>query len=172
MANCVLTNGIPIECMDNTGGIKNVYIGAFSDATTFTYDADEIIDTVTSAETYYTFKFRPQTSSLTEEGTASVENGTNFFTQNISMSFHKMSATNRNTMLLLIQASTHVIVEDQNGLHWWCDFENGANVTAQTNAAGQAYGDLNGNTVTLTGLEPLPMHQLSAVAFGTLTTAA
>ena len=50
MANCVLTEGIPLACLDSTGGVKNVYIGAFSDATTFTYDADEIIDTVTSAE--------------------------------------------------------------------------------------------------------------------------
>ena len=29
MANCVLTEGIPLACLDSTGGVKNVYIGAF-----------------------------------------------------------------------------------------------------------------------------------------------
>ena len=172
MANCVLTNGIPIECMDNTGGIKNVYIGAYSDTTTFTYDSDDIIDTVTSSETYYTFKFRPQTSSYSEELTASVENGTNFWTQTVVMLFHKMDATKRNNILLLVQTSTHIIVEDQNGKYWWIGLANGANSTAGTNSAGQAYGDLNGYNVTLTGLEPVSAHELSAVAFGTLTISA
>jgi len=172
MANCVLTNGIPIECMDNTGGIKNVYIGAYSDATTFTYDADDIIDTVTSSETFYTFKFRPQTSSYTEEGTLSVENGTNFWTQTVAMIFHKMDADKRNNVLLLAQTSTHIIVEDQNGTYWWIGLANGANMTSNTNGAGQAYGDLNGYNVGLVGLEPIPANQLSAVAFATLTIAA
>ena len=67
MANCVLTEGIPLACLDSTGGVKNVYIGAFSDSTTFTYDVDDIIDTVTSTETFYTFKFRAQTAGFTEE---------------------------------------------------------------------------------------------------------
>ena len=171
MANCVLTEGIPIECMDNTGGIKNVFIGAYSDATAFTYDTDNSILTVTSTETFYEFKFRPQTSSYSEEGTHSVENGTNFWTQTLAMIFHKMDSTKRDTVLLLAQTSLHVIVEDQNGLYWWLGLANGANTTASTNGAGQSYGDLNGYNITLTGLEPLPANELGATAFESLTIA-
>ncbi len=172
MANCVLTEGIPLACIDNSGGIKNVYIGAFSDSTSFTYDADDVIDTVTSSETYYTFKFRPQTSSYNEEGSHSIENGTNFWTQTLAMIFHKMDAAKRNNVLLLAKTSMHVIVETQNGDYWWMGLANGANMTASTSGAGQAYGDLNGYNITLTGLEPKLANELSSTAFASLTIAA
>lgn len=171
MANCVLTEGIPLACLDSTGGVKNVYIGAFSDATTFTYDADDIIDTVTSTETFYTFKFRPQTASYNEELTKSLENGTTFWTQTLTMIFAKIDAAKRNNMLLLAGTSMHVIVETQNGDYWWLGLANGADVSANTSGAGQAYGDLNGYNLTITGLEPVLAHQLSTAAFGTLTIA-
>jgi hypothetical protein len=167
--NCVLTEGIPLACQDSTGGVKNVYIGAFNDATTFTYDSDEIIDTVTSTETYYTFKFRPQTASYGEELSKSLENGTTFWTQSLSMIFPKMDAAKRNNMLLLANTSMHVIVETQNGDYWWLGLSNGADVSANTSGAGQAYGDLNGYNLSITGLEPLMAHQLSQSAFDLLT---
>ena len=171
MANCVLTEGIPLACLDSTGGVKNVYIGAFSDSTTFTYDADDVIDTVTSTESYYTFKFRPQTASYSEELTKSLENGTTFYTQTLSMIFAKIDAAKRNNMLLLAGTSMHVIVETQNGDYWWLGLANGADVSANTSGAGQAYGDLNGYNLTITGLEPVLAHELSAAAFATLTIA-
>jgi hypothetical protein len=171
MANCVLTEGIPLACLESTGGVKNVYIGAFSDATTFTYDADEIIDTVTSTETYYTFKFRPQTASYGEELSKSLENGTTFWTQTLTMIFHKMDAAKRNNMLLLSGTSMHVIVETQNGDYWWLGLANGADVSATTSGAGQAYGDLNGYNLTITGLEPIMANELSQTAFDLLTIA-
>jgi len=171
MANCVLTEGIPLACLDSTGGVKNVYIGAFSDATSFTYDVDDVIDTVTSTETFYTFKFRPQTSSYNEELTKSLENGTTFWTQTLTMIFAKIDAAKRNNMLLLAGTSMHVIVETQNGDYWWLGLANGADVSANTSGAGQSYGDLNGYNLTITGLEPVLAHELSSTAFASLTIA-
>ena len=162
MANCLLTEGIALECMDNTGGIKNVYIGAFSDATVFTYDADEIIDTVTNVGlTMYTFKFRPQTASYGEELSKDLANGTTFWTQTLTMIFHKMDAAKRN----------NVVVETQNGDYWWLGLSNGADVSATTSGAGQAFGDLNGYNLTIQGLEPIMANQLSQTAFDSLTIA-
>jgi len=172
MATCVLTSGIPLACLESTGGVKNVYIGAFSDTTTFTYDADDVIDTVTSTETFYTFKFRPQTATFSEEGSHSIENGTNFWTQILSMVFHKMDAAKRNNILLLAGTSMHVIVETQNGDYWWVGLANGANLTASSATAGQGYGDLNGYNMTITGLEPKLATELSSAAFATLTISA
>jgi hypothetical protein len=171
MANCVLTEGIPLACLDSTGGVKSVYIGAFSDATTFTYDADDVIDTVTSTETFYTFKFRPQTASYSEELTKSLENGTTFWTQTLTMIFAKMDAAKRNNILLLAGTSMQVIVETQNGDYWMLGLANGADVSAATAGAGQAYGDLNGYNLTITGLEPVSANEMSAAAFASLTIA-
>ena len=172
MANCTLTAGIPLACQDNTGGVKNVYMGAYSDATTFTYDADDVIDAVTSSETYYTFKFRPQTAGFTEELTKSLENGTTFYTQTLTTMFHKLDAAKRNSMLLLAKTSLHIIVETQNGDYWWLGLANGADVSANTGATGVSYGDKNGYDLTITGLEPVSAHKLDATAFASLTVSA
>ncbi len=169
---CILDGGIPIGCTESTGGIKNVYIGAFSDTTAFTYGTDDEIDTMTSTETYYTFKFKPQSGSLNEEGTHSVENGTTFYTQTLAMTFHKMDAAKRNKVLDIASVSMHVIVETQNGDYWLMGLKNGCDLTGSTSTSGQAYGDLNGYTVTITGLEPKIAHKLSQTAFDSLTTAA
>ena len=172
MANCVLTNGIPLACQDSVGGVKNVYIGAYSDATTFTYDVDDVIDTVTSSETFYTFKFRPQSASNSEEGNHSLENGTNFYTQTLTMNFPKADAAKRNVLKLLAKTSMHVIVEDNNGVYWWLGLVNGADLSASTTSNGQAFGDLSGLALTILGNEPQPMYELSATAFASLTLAA
>lgn len=173
MANCTLSSGIALACQDNTGGLKNVYIGAFDDDTVFTYDSDDVIATVVNAGlTMYTFKFRPQTAGFTEELTKSIENGTTFYTQSVNMMFHKMDAAKRNSMLLLATTSMHVIVETQNGSYWWLGLANGADVSANTSGSGTAYGDKNGYDLTITGLEPVSAHRLDATAFASLTIAA
>ena len=169
--NCILTEGIPLECLDSTGGVKNVYIGAYSDDTTFSFDTDESIDTITSTETFYQFKFRPQTAAFNEELTKSLENGTTFYTQTLSMIFHKIDAAKRNNMLLLAGASLHVIVETQNGDYWLMGLANGADVSANTSGVGQNYGDLNGYNLSITGLEPVLAHEVSQSAFDSITVA-
>ena len=171
MANCTLTSGIALECLNSTGGVKNVYIAAFSDATTFTYDTDDSIDAITSSETFYTFKFRPQTASFGEELTKSLENGTTFYTQTLSMIFHKIDAAKRNNMLLLAGTSMHVIVETQNGDYWLLGAANGADVSANTSGVGQNFGDLNGYNISIQGLEPVLAHSVQKAAFDTLTVA-
>lgn len=169
--NCILTSGIPLGCLDSTGGIKNVYVANYTGSTSFAESADATITGITSSETFYTFKFRNQTSNFTEEGTHSVENGTNFWTQTVDMTFHKLETAKRNAMLLLAKADTHVIVQTQNDDYWLVGKVNGANLLSSTSAAGLAYGDLNGYTVSLVGTEPEMAQEISAAAFATLTVA-
>lgn len=172
MAGCTLTEGIPLACLESTGGIKNVYIAAFDEAGAWTFDADDVITAWTGTNTFYTFKFRPQTSSFTEEGSHSVENGTNFWTQTLALLFHKMEASKRNNILLLAQASMQIVVETQNGEYWVMGVQNGANLTASTSNTGQGYGDLNGYNITITGLEPKMANEMDAATFATLTISA
>ena len=168
---CILGSGIPLGCIDSTGGLKNVFIAAFDEATSFTYSADDEITAVTSAETFYTFKFKSQSGSFNEEGTHSIENGTRFYTQTLALTFHKMEELKRKRIEELGETSMHVIVETQNGDYWFVGLKNGADLTGSTSSTGQAYGDLNGYTTTITGLEPKMAYKLSALAFADLTLA-
>ena len=171
MATCTLTAGMPLKCLDSIGGLKNVYISAFSDTTTFTVAAD-IITASANTGTFYTYKFRPQTASLTEEGSHSLENATNFWTQTLAMIFHKMETEKKINIMTLAGTQMHVIVEDQNGTYWLMGKENGVYLTASSSLSGTAYGDHNGYTISLQGLEPKMATELDSTTFGLLTISA
>jgi hypothetical protein len=166
--SCLINNGYSLGCKDSLGGVSQVYLSSFSGATSFTYDADDVITGVTNANTFYTFEQRQEQAEFVQTGNHSIENGTNFWEQVVSLIFTKNTADLRNTLKLLSQSTLFVIVKDQNGTYWWIGEQNGADLTASTASAGKAFGDLNGVTVSITAKEPYPARELSAAAFGTL----
>lgn len=161
-------------CFDSVAGIKKVLIAKYDDTATFTETAG-VITAITygsPAETYYEFKFANGTSTFGDEGTHSIQNGTNFYTQTVTMTFHKLETAKRNAIKLLAQTSLHVIVETMNGDYWLVGRVAGANVSASTGAAGTALGDLNGYTLTLTAMEPELAIEVDSATIASLTTSA
>ena len=65
---CILANGIALGCKDSLGGIKEVYIGSTNATTVFTYDADDVIDSATSAPNFYTFEQRNEQGEFVQTG--------------------------------------------------------------------------------------------------------
>ena len=169
--SCILANGIALGCKDSLGGIKEVYIGSTNATTVFTYDVNDVIDTATLAPNFFTFEQRNEQGEFVQTGQHSVENGTNFWEQSVSLIFTKNDAEDRNTLMLLAQSTLMIIVLDQNGKYWVVGQENGADLTASTQSAGKSYGDLNGTTVSFMGKESSPAREMSAACFATLTVA-
>ena len=169
--SCILDTGIQIGCVDSIAGIRRVLIANFNETAVFTEAAGIVtaIAYTSPAETFYQFKFLPQTANLGQEGAHSLENGTVFYTQTVSMQFHKLDTAKRNAILLLAKLNSHVIVEDQNGTYWLVGRTNAAYVSASTANTGQAYGDLSGFTVALTALEPQLAIEVTSAAIATLT---
>ena len=169
--SCILANGIALGCKDSLGGIKEVYIGSTNATTVFTYDANDVIDTATLAPNFFTFEQRNEQGEFVQTGQHSVENGTNFWEQSVSLIFTKNDAEDRNTLMLLAQSTLMIIVLDQNGKYWVVGETNGADLTASTQSAGKSYGDLNGTTVSFMGKESSPAREMDSVTFATLTVA-
>ena len=169
--SCILTSRIALGCKDSLGGIKEAYISTFSSTTTYTYDADDIIDTVTNGGNFFTFAQRNEQGEFTQTGNHSIENGTNFWSQMVNLIFTKNDADNRNVLKVLAQSTLLIIVKDQNNLYWVVGESNGADLTASTVGAGKSYGDLNGSTVSFEGKESAPARQISQTAFDSLTVA-
>ena len=169
--SCILANGIALGCKDSLGGIKEVYIGSTNSTTVFTYDADDVIDSATAAPNFFTFEQRNEQGEFVQTGQHSVENGTNFWEQSVSLIFTKNDAEDRNTLMLLAQSTLMIIVLDQNGKYWVVGESNGADLTASTQSAGKAYGDLNGTTVSFMGKESGPAREMDAATFLSLTVA-
>ena len=169
--SCILANGIALGCKDSLGGIKEVYIGSTNATTVFTYDVNDVIDSATLAPNFFTFEQRNEQGEFVQTGQHSVENGTNFWEQSVSLIFTKNDAEDRNTLMLLAQSTLMIIVLDQNGKYWVVGESNGADLTASTQSAGKAYGDLNGTTVSFMGKESAPAREMDAATFATLTVA-
>lgn len=166
--SCLINNGYALGCKDNLGGVQEVYIGSFSGDTTFAYDSNDVITGVTGANTFYTFEQRQEQAEFVQTGNHSIENGTNYWEQVVSLIFTKNTADLRNTLKLLSQSTLFVIVKDQNGTYFWVGEQNGADLTSSTASAGKAFSDLNGVTVSITAKEPSPARVITASAFAAL----
>ena len=165
MACSNLTNGILDLCNTGFGGIEKIFL-ANGPVESFTETAG-VISAITvggSALTpadFFEFEVPRQTSTLNEVITATQENGTVTYQQDVTMIFNQMDAAKRNQILLMAQATTMVAVaKDGNGKAFSIGIEFGAYMSAGTATSGTAYADRNGYEITISGMEKTPMFEV------------
>jgi hypothetical protein len=170
---CILSGGHTLGCRDNIGGIQEVYIMLYNgDSLVYTYGTDNIIGTFSGATvSAYTFEQDNEVASYTEAGQFSVENGTSFYEQTLSITLPKMDAALRNKVLILGQGLWRIMFKDQRGKYFLMGKQNPVRVSASTPGTGKAYGDLNGAMITFQGKEPEPAHEVTSAAALSLITA-
>lgn len=167
---CLINTGYALGCRDNLGGIQKIYLRNFSASTTYSYDSTGVITGATnSGSSFYTIEQRTETGEFNQNGQHSLENGTNFWEQNVNLVLHKYQASLRNLIYLVAQTEVDIIVLDQNNRYFCIGEQNGANLIASAPNVGKAYGDLNGATIGFQAKEPYPAREMSATFVGTLT---
>lgn len=151
---CTLNSGRKEPCKDVVGGITAVYFLDFGTIGSVDTATDQI-DDFSADGTAYKYEVKGN-SSLTQNINSSRENGTTFFEQVLSLTLHKLSATDNKEVKLLAYGRPHIIVEDNNGDFYLMGREYGADVTGGTIVTGAAMGDLSGYTLTFTAMEKMP----------------
>lgn len=179
MSTCNLTYGISLDCIDSIGGVAGtLWISSNADLGTLTLSTSagsESLITAATGETgtFYEFELAKNVGSFVENFNISNENGTAFWEQTLSINLQKMEASKRNQLLLVSRnRDLKVIFEDNNGKYWLMGYSRGAVVSAGTSVSGQAVGDLNGYTLTLTAQEPAMAYEVQStpqVTFGGCT---
>lgn len=165
--SCNITAGFSLDCRDSQGGIEYIYI-ANAPLAGFTA-SNGVVTAITglTASGFYKFEVPKQTSSFTETITVSEENGTVFYDQQVSVVFTKLSAEKRNQIALLAKnRKLVVVVKDGNGAFWSVGIGRGAHLLSGTSATGTAYGDLNGYSLVIQGLEKDPAYAVSSAIVG------
>ena len=127
---CILNQGWLLGCRDNTGGIQEIYIKSFQATASYTYDITNQVGTSSVPETFYKFEQTSEASEFTQAGQHSIENGTNFYNQNVNMVFLKYQASLRDLVYVLAQKELLIIIKDQNGNYFMIGEQNGANLVA------------------------------------------
>ena len=151
---CALTQSYSLDCRDSLGGIKSAYFIGWADVTAVT-EAAGVVTAITKAvgKNFYKYQLVRGTSMFQETINSSVENGTVFYQQELTIILNKLQTNTRNEILLLAKNNLMVIVEDNNGTFWLLGRLNALNITGGNGATGTAQGDRSGYTLTFTGGE-------------------
>lgn len=151
---CALTQGYTLDCRESLGGIKAVWLIAHANVSSVT-EASGIVSAITKAagKVFYKYELVKNTGTLTETITASVENGTVFYAQELSIVLNKLQTNTRNEILLLAKNTLMAVIQDANDTYWLLGRVAGLDVTGGTSATGTAQGDRSGYSLTFTGGE-------------------
>ena len=172
---CNLTAGRNEPCKDAIGGLHGVYFLNFSTGSVTKNGDGEItaIDSTAWPSAYY-YELKGN-SSYTETVNTSRDNGTTFFSQELTLNLKKLSNEMHTELKLLAYGRPQVVVQTKNGEAFLVGELEGADVTAGSIQTGAALGDLYGYSITLQATEKLPAAFLSGSSvtdtFGNLSDA-
>ena len=169
---CALTQGYTLDCRDSLAGITEVYFIASSDITSST-EASGVITALVKAtgKRFYKYELTKGTSMFTENVASNVQNGTLYFTPELTIILNKLQANTRNEILLLAQNRLVAVAKDNNGKYWYLGKTRALDLTGGSAASGTAEGDRSGYTLTFTGAEPALSPEVNSATAAALTTA-
>jgi len=169
LSDCAIINGDEIDCRDAVGGIEEIYVTEFQNKATLTESSGVVTaHTLLSGKRYWTFQLEKENAELTENGQGSVENGTSFVEQTLTVGLKKWTAARRNKVNLLQMNRLLVIVKYRTGVYLLLGKTAGMDVTVFENKSGKAYGDMNGFNLTFVGKEPKLAPEVSSSLFPAL----
>ena len=163
MATCDLTLGRQEPCKESVGGLQGVYFINYTTAS-FTHGANQKVTALPTGTTVYYYELKGN-SSYTETVNSSRDNGTTFFSQELTLNLKKLTPEMTTQLKTMAYGRPQVIVWTNAGDALLVGEHQGADVTAGTIQAGAAMGDLYGYSVTFTGQEKLPAAFISGSTF-------
>jgi len=170
---CTIIEGRQIDCRDSVGGVAEIYVTEFTNVPQANITASSGSITALSClsgKKFFTYQMEKENASFEEKVVSSRENGTLYYEQTLTFNFKKLSAALRNDLHILAQNRLMFIVKDNNGLFRLMGQTNGADIGEASATTGKAFGDLNGYTLTFTGMESQPASFVSqALVTGVLS---
>jgi hypothetical protein len=165
--SCSLTTGYALGCRDSVGGIKAIYVQAFNTTGSCNTNGAGLVTGFTGYASggFFEYDLTKATSQMTETLNASIENGSVFYTPEVTFTINKLQVAVRNELRLLARNRLLVIVQDNNSHYWVLGAGNGLEATAGTAGTGTAFGDRSGYEMTLSGMEPDPMLIIASTTF-------
>lgn len=158
--SCNLTAGREEVCKESVGGIQGVYFLNYETGSVFNKNAGGEITGDFSSDTAYYYELKG-TSALVETVNSSRENGTTFFSQELTLNLKKLTNEMTTQLKLMAYGRPRIIVHTNAGDALLVGEMRGADVTGGTIQTGGGLGDLYGYSITFTAEEPLPASFIS-----------
>lgn len=148
---CLLTTGRAEPCLDAVGGLKAIYFFDRIDDP-FTITAGEATAMNVALTEAFEYDLKSDNNGLEEVGTSSATNGTYVVEQTATVELKKQDKDTANELNLLAKARPGAVVLDRMGNYKAIGISDGVNVSP-TSKTGNAKGDFNGYTITVTATE-------------------
>jgi hypothetical protein len=145
---CTTLETILKGCDSNIGGITSILINDQDNVVgPVDVTAYEITDFGTLTEQFVPFEFRRNTGMYTEEAAIDFVNGSSFYTQTVTLMFHRREAAKSKAIKILGegQRDLALVVGDANGKYWY--FPN-AQLSAVAEGSGTAKADGSKYSIT------------------------
>jgi hypothetical protein len=152
--SCEALEGIVKSCDNNSGGIYKVWINqqdnissiGLDSTLTWTIDSIALTD---PANIYTEFEIRRNTGSYTEEAAIDLVNGSSYYTQTITLMFHRRDQSKSQAIKVLGagQQYLNAIVQDANGKYWYFPY---LQLTGSSEGSGTARADGSKYQIILT----------------------
>lgn len=152
---CDFSSGRLYPCKDAIGGIKEVLFAPLVGGKWDAIVAGEVTDTLV-AETYYRFELSKNSGSFVENIQSSVENGTVYFEQVLTIQMPKLTSADNVLLHDILKNRLCIVVRDNNDNFRVMGYSTGAEVTGGNWGTGTAKGDLNGYNIVFTAEEAVP----------------
>ena len=153
---CSLTlTGRSRPCRNALGGVKKVWFANGAQGDNFWDDigADGECDDTQGGENFYSYFSPKNSSSFTQSVNASIENGTVFYGQSLTLVLNNITAADIETLENMGKGRLAIVVQDNNDNYFVMGHQNGCLLTGGSGATGAALGDLNGFTLEFTAEE-------------------
>ena len=169
---CALTQGFTLDCKDAIGGIKSVRFASLADweSLSVAYITGSVTFLAPSP-VFYKYELDKEESSFNDDPTAGSNKGTFYYVPQITFILSKLDVAKRNEIQLLCRNRVVAIVETREATpqYWAIGVTNGLDFASGTGGSGTAAADLNGYTLTFTGIEPSPMVAVSSTDLTNIT---
>jgi len=145
---CTTLTSILKGCDSNIGGITSIYVNDMDNVTGPISVTDYVIDDFgTLVDPFIPFEFRRNTGMYTEEAAIDLVNGSSYYTQTVTLIFHRREAAKSKAIKILGegQRDLALVVGDANGKYWYFPK---AQLTAVTEGSGTAKADGSKYSVT------------------------
>ena len=167
MACSNITAGVLNGCSSNQGGLESIFIAngkvdSFAE-TAGLVTAITVGGSALAPADFFEFEVPRQTSSISETATGDVSQGTVTYAQTAIMVLNQLQASTRDQLKLMFEATNMVVVaKDNNNKYWSIGLSRGAYGQTATSTSGVAYQDRSGYEITIEGIEPSPMFEVTA----------
>lgn len=157
-----------LPCRDSVGGVAKIYISSLADYHSLvpTISGGDITEFTVPTEVFYQYEQLKETSSVTETINASIQNGTVYYAPEVAVVIPKLDAATRDEIRLLAQNRVVIMytTNDETASTFVVGHTNGLEITGGTGATGTAFGDMQGYTLTFSGMEPSMSLQLAPLS--------